>query len=205
VKIFKQVCFGAATIAVMSAGSTLIADSAQALSLNGLYKIDVTTTILNPGTNTPTLKFTNATINTKTGDFAGLSGTPVIANLALTDPGQLNNTVAKTSTYFNSAVSNFIDLGGGLTFDLDASNVNLLGFITNPSKFSIAGPINGVFKQGGSVVGDGFLGIASGSNGSTISLFADSTAIPTPALLPGLVGMGIATMRRKRKQTAVQA
>ena len=30
-------------------------------------------------------------------------------------------------------------------------------------------------------------------------------AIPTPALLPGLVGIGIAALRRQRKQTADQA
>jgi hypothetical protein len=32
-----------------------------------------------------------------------------------------------------------------------------------------------------------------------------STAIPTPAMLPGLVGMGIAALRRKQKATADQA
>ena len=207
-KNFKQVCLGAATMAVMSAGSTLIADSAQALSLNGVFKMDATTTILNSETNTPTLKFTNVTLGAKSGSFAGLSGTPVIANLTLTDPGTLNNTPANTNTYFNPAVSNFIsglNLGGGLTFDLDASVVNLFGFIQNPNKFVISGPITGLFKQGGNVVGDGFLSIISGSGVTSISLLADSTAIPTPALLPGLVGMGIATIRRKRKQTAVKA
>lgn len=207
-KNFKQVCFGAATIAVMSAGTTLIADSAQALSLNGGFIMNGTTTISNSTTNNPTLNFSNFQILSKTGSFTGLSGTPVIANLTLNDPNPLNNSSANKGTYSNSAIVNFIsglNLGGGLTFDLDASGVNLFGFITNGDDFAIAGPITGLFKQGGSVVGKGFLGVNNSEGISSISLTAGSTAIPTPALLPGLVGMGIATMRRKRKQSAVQA
>jgi hypothetical protein len=205
-KNFKQACFGAATMAVMATGTALIADSAQALSLNGGFVMNGTTTVTGAGTTAPTLTFTNFALGNKTGDFTGLSGTPVIASLALTDPTPVNDSTMNQGTYSNLAVPNFItglNLGGALTFDLDPSTISLFGFITDPTNFAIAGPITGIFKQGGSVIGKGFLGVNNNNGISSISLTA--TSVPTPALLPGLVGMGIATFRRQRKQTAAQA
>jgi hypothetical protein len=206
-KNFKQICFGAVTMAVMATGTTLIANSAQALTLDGGFVMTGTVNTL-PGAN-PILKFKDFTIGSKTGDFAGLSGTPVIADLALTDPGVLNNAVDNKGVYVNPAIANFIsglDLGGGLTFDLDASNVNLFGFIANASDFAIAGPVTGFFKQGGTVVGKGFLGVNNDDGISAISLTTKKEAIPTPALLPGLLGLGAAAWRkRKSEQAAVVA
>jgi hypothetical protein len=205
-KNFKQACFGAATMAVMATGASLIADSAQALSLNGGFVMNGTTKVAGAGTNSPTLDFSNFALGNKTGDFAGLTGTPVIASLALTDPGIVNDATTNQGTYSNLPVPNFIsglDLGGALTFDLDPSVISLFGFITDANNFAIAGPITGVFKQGGSVIGKGFLGVNNNNGISSISLTA--TSVPTPALLPGLVGMGIATFRRQRKQTAAPA
>jgi hypothetical protein len=45
-------------------------------------------------------------------------------------------------------------------------------------------------------------GVGSEAHISAITDTYSQTPIPTPALLPGLVGMGIAAMRRQRKQTA---
>jgi hypothetical protein len=198
--------FGLKMIAgVAIAGTVTLAmgDSAQALSLNGGFVMNGTADVIGAGTNNPTIKFTNFTIGNKTGSFLGLTGTPVIADLALTDPNPVNTSVL--GTFANPSVSNFItglNLGGGLTFDLDASAVSLFGIIANANDFFVAGPVTGVFKQGSSLVGKGFLGVNNNDGISSISLRAE--AIPTPALLPGLLGMGIA-MRRQRKQTAVQS
>jgi hypothetical protein len=200
--------FGLKMIAgVAIAGTVTIAmgDSAQALSLNGGFVMNGTADVIDAGTNSPTIKFTNFTIANKTGSFIGLSGTPVIADLVLTDPNPINTVFA--GTFANLSVTDFISgliLGGGLTFDLDASTLSLFGTIANANDFFIAGPVTGVFKQGGSLVGKGFLGINNNDGISSISLRAESTPIPTPALLPGLLGIGIAAVR-KRKQTAGQS
>jgi hypothetical protein len=48
-----------------------------------------------------------------------------------------------------------------------------------------------------------------GDNGFNSTLSVDNvvgniTPIPTPALLPGLIGMGIATLRKKNQEEAVE-
>jgi hypothetical protein len=56
------------------------------------------------------------------------------------------------------------------------------------------------------VAGNRARGIGSGDASiSFIDQRFNTTAVPTPALLPGLVGMGIAALRRKQKATADQA
>jgi hypothetical protein len=199
-KLFNKVCFGTVAATMVVAGVTLGAESANALALNGGFVL-IGTVDTNPGA-TPVLKFTNFTIAAKNGDFATLSGTPMIADLALTDPGSLNNSAPNTSVYQHNSVANFItglDLGGGLSFDLDGSLVNLFGFIQNPDKFSIGGPITGFFKQGGISVGTGTIGVNNTNGISSIAITAASQ-VPTPALLPGLLGIGAAAWRKRKSQ-----
>jgi hypothetical protein len=202
VKLFNKVCFGTVAATLVVAGITLGAESANALTLNGGF-IMTGTVDTNPGAS-PVLKFKDFVISAKNGDFAALTGTPVIADLALTDPGVLNDAPINTSTYQHNAVVNFItglNLGGGLSFDLDGSPFNLYGFITNPDKFSIGGPITGVFKQGGTSLGTGTIGVNNTNGVSSIAITA-ADKIPTPALLPGILGMGAVAWRKRQSKTA---
>ncbi|OUC11544.1 MAG: hypothetical protein B0A82_27055 [Alkalinema sp. CACIAM 70d] len=191
----------AATVGMMS-----FQDSAQAAIIgSGGFILNGTTTVSNAGTNSPTIQLSGFSVINKYGAFSGLSGTPTIKSLLLSDPGVVNKSPATAGTYSNNAVVDFITgltlNGKSLSFDLDASFISLYGWVKDFNDFSIAGPITGTFRSGNTVLGKGFLGANSIEPGGPISSISlTATSIPTPALLPGLVGMGISLIRKRKRQ-----
>ncbi|HEY9700408.1 MAG TPA: PTPA-CTERM sorting domain-containing protein [Trichocoleus sp.] len=76
---------------------------------------------------------------------------------------------------------------------------DVLGFTVDPNitfiRDAYAGSSMLVFPSGGPSVANGYFGP---------NFQFDATPVPTPALLPGLVGMGIAALHKKRKGEAVE-
>ncbi len=80
-------------------------------------------------------------------------------------------------------------------FGLAYENKTLYGYRSDRSIYSISG------MTGAATLVSTISGVPSDIQ----DLSATSTEIPTPALLPGLVGMGAAALRKRKQQTAVIA
>lgn len=131
-----------------------------------------------------------------TGDFEGVGPRARISDLMLTNSGggiytlsaPVNNFVTRIN--LPPLLSGFNDVQLNLTefvFDSNSgTTTSLRGFFVRDGQQTAA-------------VGR-FTSQVDFQNPSTWSMSVE--AVPTPALLPGLVGMGIATLRRKSDQTA---
>lgn len=144
------------------------------------------------------------------------------------NPGTLDSLLPGVNATVGSAIkqSFFANAGEKVSFDwffetADYLPFNDFAFTTLSSQIGVLSSIGLVGNYGNSGVQNySFLIPATGTYtlgfgvvnalDSTLSstLYVDnirpSTAIPTPALLPGLVGMGIAALRKKRKGEAVE-
>jgi len=86
--------------------------------------------------------------------------------------------------------------GTPISFKLFADSLH--GTVTNLKMFNLSGSFQGVFTNINNVaVADGTFSLTSG-NPNLISIAA--TPVPTPALLPGLVGLGIAALRKRKSE-----
>jgi hypothetical protein len=149
---------------------------------------------------------------TRSGTFTTLSagaGGPTVQSLAFSG-------ASGGSVFSNSGSVGFIKnifLGATEVFvDLDAFSV---GNVTNPSNpFSVSqynlggGFLGRVRDSSGNVLGIGNLSALRFSNLHQAEIdIATVAAVPTPALLPGLVAMGVAALRKRRgeKLTLVEA
>jgi hypothetical protein len=199
---FKKVCFGAATMAVMATGSTLIAESAQAAALTSgtlIIKTDTNVTQVN-SLGDLNVTFGSNTVISKTGGFnspAVLSGTAAFPALALVKSGA--NWVTGPITGFLSGLK--LD-GDDVFFDI-VNPITFTGAFTSPTSYALTAPIiNGRFRNSsGSILGNGgisALQFDSTTDSSTVNL--SGTAIPTPALLPGLLGLGAAAWRKRKSE-----
>ncbi|MGG6238286.1 PTPA-CTERM sorting domain-containing protein [Nodosilinea sp. AN01ver1] len=169
-----------------------------------------------------TLSFTGfAQFNSATGALtftnpgtipAGADGVFGPANTQIT-VGNLNLTSTGVNTWnLANPVDNWLTgLEDGLTFSLtsfDLTRVMLGGPLPpgSPSSFFVAG-IQGVFQPlgldgSGSFSAQGSLRI----DGSSYSADITAAPIPTPALLPGLLGLGVAALRKRNgEEDAEQA
>jgi hypothetical protein len=189
----------AATAAI--AGATLTATPAKAASLGpGTFVLTGQSTI----TTTPTgltINFSNFGINSSTGTLASLSGTPtVFPSLSLTGSG---------SSFSSSGQAGFIqglNLGGNLlNFDLNpftANSVELLPGIVQLTSSGISGTLSG---GGNSVLGQGALASINFNSGAPGVAVISVQTIPTPALLPGLIGLGVGIVRKRQSEASGKA
>jgi hypothetical protein len=192
----------AALAATVGTAAFVVALSApaQALIIGG--KATYTNSGAMPTDLTVSNEFNNADL---TGGFTNVTGllvnsVTIVSNS--TPPSGFNAKYNFTSAFLSgfqySGVAAVMNLLPG---DL-VNQTNGGGYIATTA-FDFTGEIR-------SLVGSSLLGTVTGNfsankspkNDSNFSLNLDATAVPTPALLPGLVGMGIAAVRRQRKQTA---
>jgi len=119
------------------------------------------------------------------------------------------------------SVSGFGGFGGGGGGSVSGFGGGGGGSVGGLGGGSFVGGLSGSFSSGGkggggSVGGRGggsdlatnlsFQDVVQQGNGAiTISLSQPTTSIPTPALLPGLVGMGIAAFRKRKAEATVNA
>ena len=190
----KTIGLNAAIATTVAYGSVLGIAPAQAISLNGSVTISGQSTFSTVGSTT-TIDFLNQTVSGFFGDFSPLNNQAVTVK-----PLTLVNG-------FTSSVNSFIDFG---TFTKSGTTGNL-SFVLNPSTFNtvglgsvggVAGKLDGFFQFGGSTVAKGSLLAASfGSAKNSFSqITINTTAVPTPALLPGLLALGAGVIRKRKAQ-----
>lgn len=147
-----------------------------------------------PGIN-PALNNQGLRNNGSTGSFLGTNTSPITRIQDLVLAKTLNPTQFKSGTVPNFLTG--IDIAGNSNFKFD------LDFFTFDAVTG-KGRFKGTFSDG--VVGLGnFNKLAPiAGPGTNFAYNLDITAVPTPALLPGLIGMGVAALR-KRKGEASEA
>jgi hypothetical protein len=186
----KSLMTGAAIAATVVGGSMALSAPAEALIISGASSFTPVSGL--PATLNVTGEFSNGDLS---GGFTNVTGIQV-GTLNITAPG---NYVA-TPSY----ITNFMYQGQNAVFNLLSGS----GVYAN---------INGVTFFGDDIFGEirtlggTLLATAKGSvssvqtgNSSDFSLSLNATAVPTPALLPGLVGMGVAALRKRKGEGAEQ-
>ena len=204
---FKQIGINTAVASTIVAGSLLITTSAQALVVGG-------TPNYNPLNSLPTTLSVSNEFND--GDLSG--GFTNVTNLVVDD---LQIFSGSSTLGFNAnhlAVSNYVTgfeyRGVNAAIDVNAGDKVLhtinnqipgMNFVST-LEFDFTGIIRAANNPNqilGSVVG-GLSANQSVINGitstSNFSLNLDATPVPTPALLPGLIGMGITAVRKKKQK-----
>jgi hypothetical protein len=190
------------TATTIAASVALASSPAQAATItsSGGFIINGQTSITNPSTNAPILNFSNFKITPSTpyGGLSGLSGTPTIKSLQMFG-GPLDPSVYENEAKTDFITGLFLD-GAPLAFDLDASGVSLFGTIKGVNDFFLAGPITGTFRTGNTVAGFGAISSVNLEGGDISSISLVAQAVPTPALLPGLIAMGIGMVRKRKAE-----
>ena len=207
---FKTFGLNALAVSAVAVGLTVSAPSAQAGTLdgNGTFNLVGNSSVTDITDSQFKLNFQNMGVvtgpDTRTGIFADLSGSPLsLASLNLVK--QLDGTFNTVgATPFIQGLS----LGGaGLIFNLDPAVFTATGDVTE-SSYNLVANLAGKFvnSSSGSVVGQGTLGAVRFTSGNpgTSNLQFQVTAVPTPALLPGLIALGAGVLR-KRKAEAVES
>ncbi len=201
--------FGAAATAIALSAATISASPAQAFDITpGSILSFVGSVKVSPDVNNPSLlTFSSVTgdankitivEDSSTGSFAGLGGTTAsikALSLSLVSPGG--------SIFKGGPIANFIT---GIGTGSDAISFDLTEFLFN--KTNADATFNGIFRRGtSSILAEGGtftsqLNDKKNLKFKTSSFSGDVAAIPTPALLPGLIGLGMGVLRKRKKEMA---
>jgi hypothetical protein len=122
---------------------------------------------------------------------------------------QLTKTGAKTWT-LATLLGDLNQLGGGLATNtwFNTANISyaLTGFdLKQADDGDFDAVISGIFSPDGLGTQDGTFSSQFRLSSKKTSYSADITAVPTPMLLPGLIGMGISLVRKRRTQASSTA
>lgn len=202
---FKSIGLAAIAATTVAAGATLASSPAQALSITSGSEINFAT---------PPLLGAGADISASGIDF--FSG-----NLPFI--GRFGQGIAVTSGTGDFANANFFSLGAQIK-DLTLPSITAAqktGFISGinlfPSFASIAFDLStfnfdalnrnatftGFFRSGSDLTAaTGLFTAQSTFNPTSYSLSIKAAPIPTPALLPGLIGLGIGVLRKRKAEKA---
>ena len=195
----KTISFNAVVAATVVVGAATSVSPAHALS----FSTSGTTTFVNPGGN-------STTINLSPSLLSGSEFTP--GTLGTNVSGLAVNGLAPTFAATSNALSNFLTgfqfKGVNAVLNLNAGT-GLVKIFSSPNALvaSLSPALTGEIRStSGSLLGTtSGLFSASRTNGNGFySYSGNAVAIPTPALLPGLVAMGIGIMR-KRQAEAVES
>lgn len=211
--LFKIFGVGALLASTITVG-TMVATPAQAVSIVGSVGFDGQLDLNETNPVAPIFQnFRN---------FSGLDANGIFAGFVPTEVKDLALTKTGSNTFQAGAVANwkvYTKFGDGNTvldrifFNLDAGatwtrNVTGLGGVSYTN-----GPgYTGLYTResdGVQFLGAGFLNLSRKANGDVIvsqfEITQDAAPIPTPALLPGLVGLGMAALRRRNQEAAEEA
>jgi len=210
---FKSIGLKAALAATV-VGSALAVAPAQAATFGGIISFggngELTSVKGNEKTNVATISFVDKVlpITAGTKSFSGYAGgdgkATFFSKSFLTSLTDKTSFVTFTKTGFDT-----------ITFDLGSFvNSAFVDFGTKTdSDGQFTSKVKGVFKSlsnpGGTAIDKDFsafatIKVAPGTNFTNITLA--TTPIPTPALLPGLFGLGVAALRkRKSEESEVEA
>ncbi|PZV04137.1 MAG: hypothetical protein DCF32_12730 [Leptolyngbya sp.] len=193
---FSSLGFGATVATALVAGSTFATSPAEAALLSGDFDVNLNGTVKNISLTKLDFKstfndsFTSGQV-TGTGDFAGYS----LFKIKDLDLTQFPTTGISSFITFQSTNPALAEI------TLDLLKVDNVA-ISPGKKFSA--DIGGLLKRAGNDatpfdVELSFI-IAKLSKGESTGS-ANATAVPTPALLPGLIGLGVAALRRKNEES----
>lgn len=216
---FNSFSFSAAVVTAVVAGSALTTSPAQAFDIySRTLSFGAGKAAMNGNNSVTTLDFFDKTAGagTPTGTAFIAIGSDsefgaVLKELTFKDLS-LEKTSITTWSLFGGQVNDFISgMDNGIKFTLTAFNLtkstngflaDIDGFFTAPPKFPSVAAAGGLSTQSGLTklvfTGSDLIETKSGS-----SFSGDITAVPTPALLPGLLGLGVAALR-KRKTAATE-
>jgi len=216
----KTMFFGAAATAIALSAATISASPAQALGLSGVLKLQGEATLQDyTGIigQTQDVVFVAPTSVKGTSDFASISAGGITINpLALKLTNQTNLGSGNLSrTFSNLGLTPFINFGsrviGGvtsnLTFNLFASDDYVGSKTGSGALLSLAtsGPLAGNFQFNGATLATGSLSAGRSGEISSDGLYGitlTAQPVPTPALLPGLIGLGMGVLRKRKKEMA---
>ena len=208
---FKSIGLNVAAATVTMAGAALVSSPAQALSFNrGTFDLGGTTGISDISNRAGqvssfTFSFQNFVIGNTTKSMAGgtLTGTPSLLSLSLTRTGNSFTTASGVQNFLTGlkykGESVFLDITNAITFT---------GTVQNQNQYALtATNLAAVFRTAnGSLSSDSIVSSLtasrSGGRSGTGSLSVD---VPTPALLPGLVGLGVAALRKRKSEATKDA
>lgn len=191
----KKIATTAAIAATVATGSAIASAPAQALSLNGGFNFSGNPPSVSGSGSTVTLNFSGSApfnISGLTG-FTGVTGTPVFKPLTVTQT-QTPGVYALTAP-----LSGFITglSQGGNPFSFDLTSATIVGGFTNVTNYFLAGVLTGNFTSLGSTIATGNAYFGASGNSPLTGRF-QATAVPTPALLPSLLGFGVAALRKRK-------
>ncbi len=210
-KIFGVGALLASTIAV----GTMVATPAQAVSIAGSVGFDGQLDLNETDPTAPIFQnFRNFADIDVDGIFVGFVPTEV-KDLALTNVGRNTfqaGAVAEWKVYTKFGDGNtvldriFFDLDPGATWTRNVTDLGGVSYTNGPG-------YTGRYRResdGVQFLGAGFLNLSRTANGdgvfvSQFEITQDAAPIPTPALLPGLVGLGMAALRRRNQEDAEEA
>jgi hypothetical protein len=192
----KSLMTGAAIAATVVSASVVSSASAQAAALEfGGGKVRLESGV--PGAGQSTLNFSK-----NPGGFTTPGGTAVdgdfnefpIKDIVLSNLSPVSWSLA-------APVNNFLT-------GTPLGSFNLTKFVltqeNDPGGPFFKGIISGLFSNGN--LGSGSFSSQSvnflGNGGASYSVTLNSTPVPTPALLPGLVGLGVAALRKRKGEGA---
>lgn len=202
----KTFGLGLSTVAAFSAVAVLEAPVQAASITNQTLSFTGSARLETPNAATSLLNFSsfsNTTAGTVTiadvsADVFGTAGTSFsIGDLALT---KTNDTKWELTT---GLVDNWLSgLANGVGFTLEQFVLERTSVTVGPATVpQYVAFVSGFFTPSG-LGGDGSLTAQGGLVLGGSSFSSDITAVPTPALLPGLIGLGAAALRKREQDTA---
>lgn len=215
----KTMFFSAAATAIALSAATVSVAPAQALGLSGTLNLQGIATVpdyTSVGT-TQNVTFSAPTIVT-----GALNGSSIAAGGIAINPLALELTSETPLApdllfrkFRNLGLTPFIDFGSrtigavtsNLTFNLLASNAYVGTKSTANGLLSLfaSGPLSGNFQFDGTTLANGTVSANRSGNIASNGIYGitlTAQPIPTPALLPGVIGLGMGVLRKRKKEMA---
>ena len=192
----KKLAIGAAIAASVVGGSVVATAPATAATLtSGGFNVTASTNATDVTASTFKLNFSGAAVSLASGGFTGLTGTSITSFV-------LNRVGTTTLGPINNFISGLTLGGDAVTFNLTGGD--LFATFASATRYNVGGTLDGTLVSGNTILGSGSINVTRNVAFNQSNTTIVGTAVPTPALLPALLGMGAAAIR-KRKDEAAEA
>jgi hypothetical protein len=191
----RKLAMGAAIAASVVGGSVAATAPVQAATLTppGDFVISGKTKATSLSATQFKLDFTGLSIISSSGGLTGLTGT-AISSLTL---NKLGGTTIGPIAGFISGLS----LGGdAVSFDLTGGNFT--STFNSATKYTVGSSFFGNLVSSNSIAAVGSIAVTRLNDSNFAFVPVSAEAVPTPALLPALLGMGAAALRKRKDEEA---
>lgn len=197
---FKQIGFGLAASAALTTSFVLIGTPAEAIDIKNGNKLSLYGDVKISGDNNNyTFDFLNTFITPSSTNPFKIYDEVVVKDLTAPN-GTPNDTTAPLTPFISD-----IDLIDGTKANFNLEKLNFATY-TLEDKRSFFLTMSGLFQNGEEILGSGSFTSQISANVDPLTGAIEQTsfsgqivAVPTPALLPGLIGMAATALRKKRK------